>query len=148
MPMLTPQLRDQLRTRFAETLSEPVRLTLYTKPSSGRLILPSGMGCATCAETRELAEELVETAPERLGLEVVDVTEVDPPDHVTDVPTLVIGETGRVRFQGLPSGYEFATLIDSIERTSRADPGLSDETLSALEGLADDARILVFTTPT
>ena len=44
MALLNDQIKQQLHDRFAETLKEPVQLTLYTRPGTGRLILPSGMG--------------------------------------------------------------------------------------------------------
>ena len=58
MAILNDQVRQQLRDRFTETLKDPVHLTLYTRPGTGRLILPSGLGCATCDDARSVAEEL------------------------------------------------------------------------------------------
>ena len=47
MAILSDQVKRQLQDRFAQQLSGPVQLTLYTRPGTGRLILPSGFGCAT-----------------------------------------------------------------------------------------------------
>src|SRR5438105_12828922 len=126
MAILTDQVRQQLRDRFTETLKDPVQLTLYTRPGTGRLILPSGMGCATCDDAREIAEELSAAAPELVKLEVVDVTTQDT--EVTDVPTLALarsGEDSRVSWRGLPAGFEFATVVDAIERASSGELGLA-----------------------
>ena len=54
----------------------------------------------------------------------------------------------RVVFLGIPGGYEFANLIDSIIVASTGEPGLSAETVGALAGLQEDVTIKVFTTPT
>src|SRR5207302_5506896 len=89
MAILTDQVKRQLQDRFAQQLSGPVQLTLYTRPGSGRLILPSGLGCATCDDARQLAEELQEAAPDLIHLRVVDVTEAADPD-VREVPTLTL----------------------------------------------------------
>ena len=83
MAILSEGVREQLRARFAERLRGPVELTLYTRPGSGRLILPSGVGCATCDEARELAEELRDAAPDKVSLEIVDVS-ATPDADVTE----------------------------------------------------------------
>src|SRR5207249_3738517 len=45
-------------------------------------------------------------------------------------------------------GYEFATLVDAIERVSTGEPGLSGEARDAIAELDRDAELMVFTTPT
>ena len=150
MAVLSEGVREQLRARFAERLRGPVELTLYTRPGSGRLILPSGVGCATCDEARELAEELRDAAPDKVSLEIVDVS-ATPDANVTEVPTLRVAAPGgdpRIAWQGLPGGFEFATVVDAMERVSAADPGLSEQTLAWLERLQADLEVMVFATPT
>ena len=164
--VIPDEVRQQLKERFEVALSGPVHLTLYTKPGSSRLILPEGFGCPTCEDAREMAELLRDAAPEKVTLEQVDVTR-DPErasaDGIDDVPTIALaspdpllpnpphkGEGGaaRIRFQGLATGTEFPALIDAVERVSRADHGLSDESLAALAKLTEPAEVLVFATPT
>src|SRR5919202_2917493 len=135
MAILTERVKEQVREHFAERLSGPVKLTLYTRPGTGRLILPSGLGCATCEEARELAEDLQSAAPELIHLEVVDVTVQE--SDVKELPTLTLsfpGEEPRIRWQGLPAGYEFATVVDAIERVSTGGHGLSEESVEKLAG--------------
>ncbi|MBJ7601670.1 MAG: hypothetical protein JF888_00485 [Candidatus Dormibacteraeota bacterium] len=154
MAILNQQLKEQLKRRFSERLRDPVQLTLYTRPGSGRLILPGGLGCATCGDARELADDLAAAAPEQVRLEVVDVserTELERP-----VPSLTLGATngeadqdgGRLGWQGLPAGYEFATVVDAIERVSRSEHGLAEATLDALSELTEPVDLMVFATPT
>jgi alkyl hydroperoxide reductase subunit AhpF len=155
MSMVIPEeVRQQLKDRFEAALSGPVHLTLYTKPGSSRLILPAGVGCPTCGDAREMAELLRDSAPEKITLEQVDVGD-DPDrtsiDAVDDVPTIALAsdsETPRIRFQGLPTGTEFPALIDAVERVSRAEHGLRDESLAALAKLTEPAEVMVFATPT
>ena len=149
MAILNDRVKEQLRERFAERLSGPVQLKLYTRPGTGRLILPSGMGCATCDEARELAEDLQASAPDLIHLEVVDITQQEA--DVSDLPTLTLGFPGeepRISWQGLPAGYEFATVVDAIERVSTGEHGLSEQTLESLAGVQEEVEILVFATPT
>jgi hypothetical protein len=124
MAIIDERLAQQLRERFAERLSGPVELRLATRPGTGRLILPSGYGCATCDDARELVEA---------------------------VPTLALaapGEPARIRFQGLPAGFEFATVIDAIERLSANEHGLGPLSVEALEHVTEDIEVMVFATPT
>lgn len=149
MALLNDQVKQQVRERFSQRLSGPVQLKLYTRPGTGRLILPSGLGCATCDEARELAEDLLASAPDLINLEIVDVTVQD--SDVRELPTLALGFPGeepRIRWQGLPAGYEFATVVDAIERVSTGDHGLSESTLEKLARVEEPVEVMVFATPT
>ena len=101
-----------------------------------------------------MAELLRDAAPEKITLDVVDVSRDDEraaDDGVAEVPTIAVAsasETGRIRFQGLPTGTEFPALIDAVERVSRAEPGLSEESLEALAMLTEPTEVMVFATPT
>src|SRR5436305_12969437 len=96
MAVIPEQVRQQLKDRFETSLTGPVHLTLYTRPGSSRLILPAGVGCATCQDAREMAELLRDAAPEKVTMEVVDVARDEEralADGVPDVPTIAIGST-------------------------------------------------------
>jgi hypothetical protein len=154
MAVIPEQVRQQLKDRFETVLTGPVHLTVYTRPGSSRLILPAGVGCATCEDARQMAELLRDAAPEKITIDVVDVNRDDERamiDGVADVPTIAVAsdsEPGRIRFQGLATGTEFPALIDAVERVSRAEHGLSEESLAALAKLTELAEIMVFATPT
>jgi alkyl hydroperoxide reductase subunit AhpF len=69
---------------------------------------------------------------------------------VTESPVVVV-EGARdygIRFLGIPAGYEFSNLIDSIVAVSTGEAALSEETKTALAGLTEDVTIKVFATPT
>ncbi len=149
MALIDEKTQQQVRERLAESLSGPVELRLYLRPDTGRLILPGGVGCQTCEVTEELARALVEAAPDKLQLTVIDISE--EPGGVDAVPTLTVarpGEQSRITFQGLPSGYEFATLLDAIERVSGTGNELSPDVAEQLAKLASDVEVMVFVTPT
>jgi glutaredoxin-like protein len=149
MTLMDEKTKQQVRERLAETLSGPVELRLYRRPDTGRLILPGGVGCQTCDATEELARTLVELAPDKLQLTVIDISEQR--GEVDTVPTLTVArpaEESRITFQGLPSGYEFATVLDAIERASGTGDELSPEVAERLAKLASDVEVMVFVTPT
>ena len=100
MTVIPEQVRQQLKDRFETVLTGPVHLTLYTRPGSSRLILPAGVGCPTCQDAREMAELLRDAAPEKITMDVVDVSRDEEralADGVPEVPTIALGsdsETG------------------------------------------------------
>ena len=53
-----------------------------------------------------------------------------------------------MRFFGLPSGYEFATLLEDLVDVSRRRTRLSEATREALERLPEPLHLQVFVTPT
>src|SRR5438094_10422920 len=121
MTVIPPHVRAQRKARFELRLTGQVHITIYKRPGSSRLILPAGLGCATCEDARQMAEALRDGAPEKITLDVVDVTRDEEralADGIPDVPTIAIAsdsEIGRIRFQGLPTGTGFPALIDAVE---------------------------------
>lgn len=69
---------------------------------------------------------------------------------VTESPVVVVegAQDYGIRFLGIPAGYEFSNLIDSIVAVSTGEAGLSEETKATLAGLTEDVTIKVFATPT
>jgi glutaredoxin-like protein len=102
--------------------------------------------------TQQLLEEVAALDP-RLTLEVHSVTaELNgaPAPPVDRIPAIVLGRAGGagIRFYGIPSGFEFAALLDDLIAVSRNDSGLAPETKAALATLAQDVHVQVFVTPT
>ena len=145
MGLIDDATMAKLRERLAG-LEGQVELHLYRKPDTGRLILPDGFGCATCQPAEELVKAIGEAAPDRVSVEVSDVAAVSG-----DVPTITVGAPGedaRITFQGLPAGYEFATLLDAVERVSKRSGALASDLAGRVAALTDDVEIMVFVTPT
>lgn len=135
------QLREHLETRLAK----PVIVDLFVR--EGR-----GAPCETCPETKQLLEELAALS-DRITLRVHDVEkepELARERGVTDVPVLLLAgdQHARVRFLGIPSGYEFATLLEGLASLSRGDAGLAPRSIEALGALTGDVKVQVFVTPT
>jgi len=150
MGLLTPADREALRRRFERDLVGDVELTLFTSSPSG-LTIP-GMDCETCEATQRLLEEVAALDP-RIHLRVTslltDAEEARALD-VHRVPAILFGTDGgaRIRYYGIPSGLEFAVLVEGIVAQSRQDSGLQPSSRKALAALPRDVRLLVFVTPT
>ena len=97
--------------------------------------------------------EVAGLAPDQVSVEVLNPAidrERAAAYGIDRVPAIVV-EGARdygIRFLGIPSGYEFSNLIDSMIVASSGRTGLSAETQEALAGLTTDIDIKVFSTPT
>ncbi len=148
--MIQENDREMLRKLFAERLVSPVRLAVFTQESS--LTLPVHLTCQWCRDTVRLMEELSETS-EKINVTVYDFArdkEAVSLYKVDKIPAIVVGTNGpgRVVFYGIPAGYEFAALIESIIDVSVGTTSLSPRTKEKLSTLGTDVHIQVFATPT
>jgi glutaredoxin-like protein len=150
MAILKTADADAIRRRFQQELAGDVTIRFFTASTAG-LVVP-GWECEYGPMTQQLLEEVAALDP-RFTLEVHSITaELDSarPLPVERVPAIILGGGGsaRIRFYGIPSGFEFAALIDDLIAVSRNDSGLAPATKAALAGLAEDVHIQVFVTPT
>jgi alkyl hydroperoxide reductase subunit AhpF len=150
MAILSNGDRDYLAQLFAERLVDPVKVRLYTQKLT-QLSIP-GYDCATCRETNELMEELASLS-DKIELEMLDFLQVRQQaaqEGITEIPAIVLEgkNKGKVRFIGVPAGYEFATLIEDLVDVSRGTTGLQPLSREILGKLARPVHIQVFVTPT
>ncbi len=142
----------QLKDIFAQQLTSDVTIVHYTQRES-RIIVPGVVPCATCRDNLDLLEELV-ALNDHLHLEVHDFkaeADVAAKAGIDKIPaTVVRGVDGgeRARFFGVPSGYEFTTLIEDLLEVGGAGSQLSAQSATAIAGLEGDVHIQVFVTPT
>lgn len=141
MTLLRDEDREEVGKQLAE-LTNPVRLIMFTQ----------AMECDFCANTRELVEEV---APLSDMVEAVICDFVADKDQVDEygidkIPAIaVVGEKDYgVRFYGMPSGYEFVSLIEALKMVSSGQSSLSDVTKEALAEIDQTVHFQVFVTPT
>jgi glutaredoxin-like protein len=141
MALLNEQIRENVAKMLAD-LKDPVTLKVFTQE----------LECQYCRETRELAEEVAGVS-DKVSVEVYDfeadklaVDEVG----IDKIPAIAVvgAKDYGVRLYGIPSGYEFGTLIEDIRMVSEGDSGLSEATREMVARLTKPVRIQVFTTPT
>lgn len=133
--------RQAVRQRLAE-LDKPVRLVNFTQE----------LECEFCRETRTLLEEVAGLS-DKVTLEVFNFqTDRDKRDAfgIDKIPaTVIMGEKDHgIRYYGIPSGYEFASLLETMLLVSRGDSGLTPATRTRLAQQAKPLHLEVFVTPT
>lgn len=145
MALLREDDRQHLINEFS-ALTHPVKLVVFTQKFE----------CQYCAETRMIAEE-VAALSDKISLEVYDFeahAEIAEQYGIDKIPATVIMRGGNdpkdygIRLFGIPSGYEFSTLIEDIMMVSRGDSGLSAETKAWVAALKKPVHMQVFITPT
>lgn len=141
MPMLNDEVREETR-RFLEQLAGPVRLVMFTQEFE----------CEYCSETRQLVEEIAGLS-EQIQLEVYDFQSDAAKAEdlgIDKIPAIaVIGaQDYGVRLFGIPSGYEFTSLLHAIRTVAAGKPELAAGTLEALAALSEPVHLQVFVTPT
>jgi glutaredoxin-like protein len=150
MPLISERDRETIRKHFEDELAGDVQITMFTERPSP-IIIPGRQQCETCEQTRELLEE-VASLSDKIALSVYELEQ--EPDKAAEfgidrVPAFVAtgAAKGRVRYFGIPSGYEFSALIEDLIDVSRGVTELSEETKAFLGSLTEDLNIKVFTTP-
>lgn len=149
MPLIPDGDRDTLKRELRKELKDDVKIRLFTQQSS--LLTVPGRECRQCPQTQQLMEELTALSP-KLTLEVYDFysqTEETAQYGVERIPAIVMGRDGdaRLKFYGIPAGYEFATIVADIKTLSRGVSPLSMSTRKKLRKVNQPVHIQVFVKP-
>ena len=145
MALLKEKDREHLIKEF-EALTAPVKILVFTQETE----------CQYCTETRMIAEE-ISSLSDKISLDVYDFVadqEVAEHYHIDKIPATVITRGGDdpqdygIRYFGIPSGYEFSSLIEDILMVSQGESGLAEETKAQLKALTGPLHLQVFVTPT
>jgi glutaredoxin-like protein len=150
MTLISPDDQATLKTLFAQELDQDVTITYFTQHESV-LIVP-GQECAYCREKRELLEEVVDLS-DKLHLTVKDFVRDKQAAQdllITRIPAFVLeGQSkGRVRYFGIPAGYEFSSLVEDLIDVSKGQTNLNEKTREVLSQIDQQVHIQVFVTPT
>jgi alkyl hydroperoxide reductase subunit AhpF len=141
MGFLTAEDEQAVKAQF-ERLTAPVTLTVFA----------SELGPENNAQAVSLIKE-VAALSDKLSVKVLNphIERDEAKSYSVSVSPVVVVEGAKdygIRFLGVPAGYEFSNLMDSILAVSSGEAQLKEETKAALAGLTEDVTIKVFTTPT
>ena len=141
MALLDDKIKQEVKTALGD-LPNPVRLVMFTQEFE----------CQFCRETRQLIEEVADVH-DQISTEILNfVVDKDEAEAygIDKIPAVaVVGEKDfGIRFYGIPSGYEFSSLIESIKLAGSGKPQLSPAGIEFAQGLKDPVHIQVYVTPT
>ncbi len=153
MEILKKEVEEATKKKFDEEMEESVTLHFFTQEPS-RLIVPDhlkGQECLFCKETRELLGE-VSSLSDKIELVTHDFVadkEKTAEYGIDKIPAIVIKgkKIYGIRFFGIPSGYEYTSLIEAIIDVSKEKTSLSQKTIEAIKKIDKDIHIQVFVTP-
>jgi len=141
MTILSDHDREHLSKHF-EALTDNVKITMFTQEFE----------CPYCKDTRELLQEVAALNP-KIQLEVYDfVKDAEKAKilGVDKIPAIVV--TGkkacRVRFFGIPAGYELISLMEAILDASSGTTSLSQASKDKIKQIDKPVHIQVFVTTT
>jgi len=147
MALISAQDAEHLKKEFEEKLVDPVKLVMFTQ----------SFECQFCAETRQIVEE-VAALSDQVTYEVYDFVEdkeMVEKYSIDKIPAIVVlrSEDGAerdygIRFYGIPSGYEFTSIIEDIMDVSKGESGLQPASKEAVAQLDEPVHFQVFVTPT
>ena len=136
--------RRFLTSQFRKKLKKPVTLIVFTS---------SDKECMYCEKAVEIINE-VSSLNDRimtLRYSFENDKEMIEKYQVKKYPAIIVTsenvEDGRVVFYGLPSGYEFGSLIESIESASMDQPEVADKAREIISGIIEPVKITVYITP-
>lgn len=147
--LLAEKDANDIKNYFQQQLINPVTLRLFVQD-------PNQPGdCMYCSETEQICLEIAELS-DKINLVVHNNSGNDQEKvrkyGVERVPALILEKEQEtdsgVRFYGIPSGYEFGTLIEDIAELSSGESKLSAELRAQVEQVKKDVTIKVFVTPT
>ena len=140
-------LDDQIKAELSKQLSvltKNVKLIMFTQE----------LECQYCRETKQILTELSEVS-DKISLEVKNFIndKTDAEKYGVDkIPaTVVVDENGKdygIKFYGIPSGYEFASLLEDIKLLGTGITGFDPQTENKIKNLDSDVHMQVFVTPT
>jgi glutaredoxin-like protein len=150
MPLISEEDRKFLVDYFSKELMDPVKLVYFTQHQSP-LVVPSTV-CMYCKETGDLLDEVAGLS-DKISVETHDLLKDEEKAKeygIEKIPAVILTgkNRGKIRFYGIPSGYEFSSLIEGIRDVSKGTTDLSDATRKELAKITVDTHIQVFVTPT
>lgn len=152
MSLLTEDQRAQIKEHLDQHMVDPIDIVHFTQAESP-LVVPGRHECQYCKETRELLQEFSDLS-DKVRLTVYDLVrdrEQAERYGIDSVPATIFSSQhskGVIRYFGVPSGYEFAAVLEDLIDLSQPGSGLSADTLAKLAGLTQDVHVRVFVTPT
>ncbi len=135
--------KEKIENLFADGLKDNVKILFFSKKEE----------CQYCEDTNEILTE-IGLLDERISIEKYDLEDPLAVEMGIDrAPATIFldkdGKDSGVHFYGIPSGYEFTTLIENIiEMSDPARIDLPKDLIAEIKAIDQDVLLQVFITPT
>lgn len=143
MALLNEEQREMLRNYFREGMKDRVKIIFFTQ----------NINCEYCRDTEQILKEITELS-DMIDLEIKNfaIDREDAKNYGIDkIPAILFldseGKDTGIRFFGIPSGYEFTSLVETIIMVSKKDSGLSPKAREIIKKIDRKMDIQVFVTP-
>ena len=141
MKLLNADTQKEVQSILQE-MKDPVKMILFVKNED----------CIYCKETQQLLEEVKELN-DKISLEVYNIDfakEKAEYYNIDKAPAIILENDSDfgIRFYGIPSGYEFGTLLQDLIYISKKETELSPSTKDFIKKINKPLHIQVFVTPT
>jgi glutaredoxin-like protein len=143
MPFIAGEDAKQVKEILA-TLPRKVKILYFTQE----------LECQFCRETHQLMEELNTLGDKNIELEVynfVNDKEQVEKYKIDKIPAIALMADGKdfgIRYYGIPSGYEFSSLLEDIQEIAKGEPSLTEDTKNMIKKITQPLHLQVFVTPT
>ena len=139
MAFLQENDRKQI-TKMFDDLKGEVKLIFFTQE----------IECPYCNETEQILNEVADLS-DKIKLDIYKLNSDESKRYGIDRVPATIVEGSRdfgIRYYGIPSGYEFSSLLEDIIDVSKGVPGLSESSIALLKQIKEPLNLKVFVTPT
>ncbi len=143
MALISDEYKTKLTDEFNQILKDDVTIMIFRDTDKE---------CAYCNDTVKLISELNEI-DERIKPEIHTTEEEMAKNFgIKKGPVLILKskhfDNGNIRYYGIPSGYEFKSIVDDIKALSTGKIELRESTIEKLKAVDKPVNIRVFITPT
>jgi len=140
--MIPSEYTERIKKELEDKMKNSVKIIVFTQE----------VECQFCTKTRQLVEELA-ALNDKIEAKIYDFvadSETAKKYGVNMVPAIaILGKKDYgIRFYGVPYGYEFQTLMETIINISRGKTDLSEKVKKKLEEMSVPIHIKVFVTLT
>ncbi|MCJ7551468.1 MAG: thioredoxin family protein [Anaerolineae bacterium] len=141
MALLNDEIIQNVKQMLGD-MPQDVKLAVFTDDEH----------CDYCTEIVQLVNEVAATT-DRVSVEQYEIHRDAVQAQALNLkraPAIAIlgKDDYGLRFYGIPSGYEFSTLLHGIQKVSEGESELDDRTKNYLAGLDKPVDLQVFVTPT
>ena len=142
MEFINEKVKSEIEQHFNE-LKDNIQIIYFTQL----------LNCDLCKETGQLLKEVAEISDKIEFVEYNFQTDKEKVEEfdIKMVPGFIVKEKNgdrHLKFYGIPSGYEFASLLHGIKLISSGNHDLKDNALERIKKINKPVHLQVFVTPT